>query len=818
MSLIARAEDLSIASVEAVLRTMINLPVGNPDSGSPLHSWFAARDWPEELESGYHFEQRQVSLTRFCKELFNLAQEPRSHLKEIDQSLSRLIDCAIDLKELKEADITVNDLVLRGLDLLQRLPSTPLELVGFPTRICKDYLYDSVLPRKWSSLQTAKFFGVTTIKMALFIASTADSTTEDSYPDVLAKLLDVSSQLASFQASHPEWSHYWYIVRAALYSSWQRSVHLCQYSELGRRLSGTIDQISGGSRLHLRGPASTLGLSAQDLEIQAVQGKAESMCSWTFRVLRIGAVGSGMDFRTFHSRYNRVRADAPGRCRKHSTKSCAGRGPDHCRRFHGMRIADQSMHDYKCLQSCKRLYWNEESYRATSGSRAVRLDEFKPGRSQLIEYCCASDKTLAISHVWSHGQGGRPHEGVNACLHNRYVDIAKRLGCDSYWWDSLCIPTDHNLRVEAIRYINSTFASSKATLICDKDLMSIDMGDQLLIDKESLLSALLVSDWNVRAWTFLEGLRSRQRIHILCKDNVVIYFRQMVKDVYDFGHIDLSILAFNVSHILPNFTPPIPRKIRNRGGIFHPRDDENHTRILYMRREAAGSVLSLRPASRKGDDIVIWSLLTGEDISDTPSDLWQRNYSPRWLTWPRPPGQVNTGFLMSSARRMQHRGRSWAPCTSYCRPSSSPYLHVGPLYPAYDSAESFLEDISTRGLVSDWLCYEFSSLHQAVCVSSWKDRKMHKIWRKFLVACTWGALLQPVTDYFHRETRTADSLAFRYPGLIAGTMVAVLGSRTMQRPSLKPTDERGWVWKGVFVWDRDVPLPKFTYVKDLLIE
>ena len=204
------------------------------------------RDWPEELESGYHFQQRHAFLTSFCQELFDLAQEPRSRLKEIDQSLSWLIDYAIDLKELEEADITANDLVQRGLNLLQRLPSTPLELLGFPTEFCKYYLYDSVLPRKWSLLQTAKSFGINTIKMVLFIALTADSTTEDSYPDVLAKLLDVSSELASSQASNPKWSHYWYIVCAALYSSWQRSVHLCQYSELGRTLSGTIDQISGG--------------------------------------------------------------------------------------------------------------------------------------------------------------------------------------------------------------------------------------------------------------------------------------------------------------------------------------------------------------------------------------------------------------------------------------------------------------------------------------------------------------------------------------------------------------------------------------------
>ena len=237
-----------------------------------------------------------------------------------------------------------------------------------------------------------------------------------------------------------------------------------------------------------------------------------------------------------------------------------------------------------------------------------------------------------------------------------------------------------------------------------------------------------------------------------------------------------------------------------------------------MRREAAGSVLSLRPTSRKGDDIIIWSLLTGEDISDSPDDFWQRNFSPRFETWPQLPREVSIVFLMSSARRMKQRGRSWVPCTPYCRPISSPYLHVGSSYPAYDPPKSFEGEISTKGLVSDWLCYEFSSLHQAVCVSSRKDREMHKIWRRFLMACTWGALLQPVMNYNHRRYRETDGIVTHYPGIIAGAMVAVLVSRTMQKPSLKPADERGWVWKGVCVWNIDVPLPKLTYVENLLIE
>ena len=46
---------------------------------------------------------------------------------------------------------------------------------------------------------------------------------------------------------------------------------------------------------------------------------------------------------------------------------------------------------------------------------------------------------------------------------------------DSYWIDTACIPKDHQLRREAISQINEIFASSRLTLVCDLDLMAIDI-------------------------------------------------------------------------------------------------------------------------------------------------------------------------------------------------------------------------------------------------------------------------------------------------------------------------------------------------------
>ena len=39
---------------------------------------------------------------------------------------------------------------------------------------------------------------------------------------------------------------------------------------------------------------------------------------------------------------------------------------------------------------------------------------------------------MALSHVWSHGQGGRPEDGINLCLQERYCRLAGHFNCDSY--------------------------------------------------------------------------------------------------------------------------------------------------------------------------------------------------------------------------------------------------------------------------------------------------------------------------------------------------------------------------------------------------
>jgi hypothetical protein len=171
-------------------------------------------------------------------------------------------------------------------------------------------------------------------------------------------------------------------------------------------------------------------------------------------------------------------------------------------------VQDQSAHTYRCTgkNNCGRLVWDSASYKKVpsseqSGARAVDIADTT--RTHL-KYRESSGRTLAISHVWSHGQGGRPEAeitdskkgklkgGMNQCLHERYTNIAQRVDCDSYWIDTACIPFDEQLRREAISKINRVFKQSKVTLICDRDIQEMDILNLTIAGEETILATVSI--------------------------------------------------------------------------------------------------------------------------------------------------------------------------------------------------------------------------------------------------------------------------------------------------------------------------------------
>lgn len=453
---------------------------------------------------------------------------------------------------------------------------------------------------------------------------------------------------------------------------------------------------------------------------------------------------------------------------------------------------EQSLHDLSCNGDCKKLKWNEASYRSVEGPTAVTLRS----SSGDIQCTAASESTLAISHVWSHGQGSRPNTGLNECLHKRDLEIALAYDCDSYWIDSLCIPESHDLRMEAIHYINRIFADSRITLVCDRDIMDIDITNLTTELLESVLATFFVCDWNVRAWTLLEAMKGSHSIYLLIKFNRILSLRDALTWVHQEETIDIAILSFTTRHLLPTSTEAF-RRSSSRQSI-----------------EEAGSLLSRRHATRTGDDIVIWSLLSNIGVFNSAEKMWRSKVKAR----------VATAYLMSTAPRLENTlGFLWAPSTPYIRLDSSIPTRdlLGP-YNSYESADSELGLITDNGLLAEWLVhlvrtedgdmYREAPATMTTVTSDGKRTEKNIEGIKIKNYC-WQIAEDLKSEYKH--VALIQPLSFRRPGRYRaaknrgethGEVFAIVVSH----------DEERWLWKGVRAWAGVETLPPMV-TDELLI-
>ena len=155
--------------------------------------------------------------------------------------------------------------------------------------------------------------------------------------------------------------------------------------------------------------------------------------------------------------------------------------------------------------------------------------------------------------------------------------------------------------------------------------------------------------------------------------------------------------------------------------------------------EVAGSWLSHRPASRKGDEIVIWSLLPqhGTKAIHNVVEFWRSQRT------------VNSGFLLSSAERLEQRGLTWAPKTSYAVPTSGSKNRATTFYRPVPSQESAVVTIDEQGIFGEWYIHEFdprviSQTFKALPLRQERtatELELRKIRSKFVRMGRTGALL-----------------------------------------------------------------------------
>ncbi|KAI1614443.1 hypothetical protein EDD36DRAFT_382566 [Exophiala viscosa] len=699
----------------------------------------------------------------------------------------------------------------RATDILGQLPATSPTILGalryqgsfddgfvLPGSLGDLALNDSPDPT-WERLLVVNF--VDTIVLRLVLCTAQREFAREYGPPPLVRLLNAtifllrtSLDLANEGRGNRQ---RWAIVCAFLWTSWQRVLMLHLRSVVGRQLSGFDYNIQGLNSIRAQNIVPEIFEYRR--QVQQTELKITPyLCAWAYRNLVEDRACVSTDLRRCTQLYQECFGSKPAICNLEN-KQCSGVSSVNCGRFEHTEVTNQSTHAKECRGSCQRLFWCRSSFLGVPGPKAI---DTSTTEASGLRYCKVTQETLTVSHVWSHGQGGRPDPGspegtgFNMCLHERYTKIATSLGCLSYWIDTPCIPSEEDLRWECIANITQIFTLSNITLVCDRDIMSIDISDPDAKICEQLLATLLISDWNMRAWTLLESMRGRRSLYLLCLDDKVIKLYDVLQTVYQRGRIEVAIPFLTRSYLLP--PDDITGMELFEGGGSVATEEDRQIAEGFISIGEATVLLSHRHATRDEDDLLIWSLLVG-DIEGDAAEMWKRQVGK----------SVSTGALVSSAPRLQSTpGLRWAPCRpTMARRSadaSSP-VHEK-TYLAYGGGDSKSGEITTNGLRARWLTFRFSVADPGAGSSVPPNEidsvieGLRVVKELHLEGFAKGILLQVC------PSGGPSNVPLPYPG--SNNHVIVVGGSH---------DGIGWEWRGIFEWDRRCPLPPFTVEEILLV-
>jgi hypothetical protein len=816
---------LSRAQVSAILDQDTYHPTENGSGLRPIELRFM--QFGEIGEAGnYHTlgaAETEARIAQWCRDAFAVLdpqdRDLGSHLERLDVMFSTLLTCSFLVHS---KNLSKDDIVGEACALLARLPSHPPELPFQYESKKGESDQDSPWPVEyfcasstiagqteeprdgysWTNLQVLSRPSTNVVRIALYLVMAPGAfTLTSNYSDTIVSLLNTVTDLCRTSITKAD-AQSWFILQAFLWAAWQQTVMLQMWYDATRQLNVGYSFERHNHLISREIPSVMPGREIVE------RLRPTYMCKWAFELLRSDLSSVTQDFRRLFEIYELHFGGRAPRCNlaagRGSPRLCDGKAPGNCQRFVSEGVQIQAAHDFECPGSaCSFLTWDEKSYRSIKGARAVCLEETD---EQHIRYRPVSGETMAVSHVWSHGQGGRPETGFNICLHRRYTALARSLGCTSYWMDTPCIPTDDELRDEAIGQINSNFINSKVTLLVDRDLMEIDIRPLTLQAEEAILATLVVCDWNVRAWTLLEGLRGRLKLHILCKDNRVIALVDVLSDVLSGSSLGLVSPCLAIQHYTPT------QMQRSQFSDEQP-----------VTTEQATCLLNHRHATKDRDVTMIWSLVCGANkVVKTAEGFWRSTV-----------GQpLATGFLVSSAPRIKARGLSWAPSRPNLLPPTAG-TPDGKQYPAFDGQNSVAGIIGAEGFRAEWLICPIRrskvpmwfSLYTYADANSHVDAyykiynvganekmdmrsflKLRSVIAPLLKQYRWVGLLLPAL-----RTRLASGAVFPpqpflYQGEANGPLLVVVASN----------EGAEWEWQFVHEWDMTFQLPEFS-LKELLI-
>jgi hypothetical protein len=116
---------------------------------------------------------------------------------------------------------------------------------------------------------------------------------------------------------------------------------------------------------------------------------------------------------------------------------------------------------------------------------------------------------VAISHVWSDGLGSTTEVGLPLCQICRISKLVAQVLPESlFWMDSLCVPSQRDMRKRAIGLMAQTYSQAKIVIVLDSGIRACSLQAPL----EEKLLQVIASGWMHRLWTVQEALLAESLI------------------------------------------------------------------------------------------------------------------------------------------------------------------------------------------------------------------------------------------------------------------------------------------------------------------
>ncbi|KAJ5589340.1 hypothetical protein N7537_012018 [Penicillium hordei] len=393
---------------------------------------------------------------------------------------------------------------------------------------------------------------------------------------------------------------------------------------------------------------------------------------------------------------------------------------------------------------------------------------------------------------------------ISSEVFDKYFFVDTRINSTPHWDDLRVTSLTSALVVQVA--LRVSWAEARQARGQDNPFLCTQGVAQIRL-RESILSTIIFSDWNVRAWTFLEAMQSREKIMFLCKHNRIFSVRENVEIVMTEGSLDIGTAFLTTPHLLPQslveLVQPTEEEEEEKNSwldFFDKHDsrsdDEPEDNSTL---ETAAFCLQHRPASREGDAFIIWTILADAPTLRSPEDFW-RSKKGTFLS---------TGFLMSEVSRLKTKGLSWAPSDPIACKIPSLLNGDSSQHREANMMPTEKGEIRDEGFSAFWQVFYLEPSARKNCESLSED------------AAFAGDIGEAVRSHFS----TRNKIALLRPALqttwraSGGKIVADIKRLALPIVAVCEycPDDNGWKWLGVRTLDPDGYLPDFLYENILLV-